>query len=288
MSSTRFGPTPDKVGREYWDYWDYPQTIFKQKFGSVMDEDNVKSASPFSSSLFTDRDALRRDFFSRTSSTLPPDFKSAFTSDFRSDFKSDFDNTGTSTVKNDVSQFTIFLDVSQFRAEEVDVKTVGNEVVIHAKHDDRSDDHGVVSREFTRRYILPLGVDPEKVVCFYDSKGILAVKASKDVPEKNGKETLIRVEKNEKIESNGRVEKKSEMFSETRTSSSASSTSSSSTAKTAKTFNAPSSSSSSTTRTRNVPTSYYEPSTSRISPSLSASAAPKSSPSKGQVLQTEV
>ena len=270
MSSTRFGPTPASVGREYWDFWDYPQTVFKQKFGSVMDEDKVKSASstfprPTHSSLFTDRDALRKEFFSRTSTTFPT--SSAFPS---SSFRSDLDATGTSTVKNDSSSFQIFLDISQFRAEDIEVKTVGNEVVIHAKHEEREDEHGFVSREFTRRYLLPLGVDPEKVVCYYDSKGILAVKALKDVPEKTGKETLIRVEKSERMESNGRIEKKSE-FSETRTSSAAS-TSSSSTAKTA-TFNP-----ASTTKTGS--SSVYQPSTSRSSPSpVYQPSASRSSPS---------
>ena len=103
--------------------------------------------------------------------------------------------TGTSTVKNDANQFQIILDVSQFKREEVEVKTVDFDVIIHAKHEEREDEHGFVSREFTRKYILPLGVDPMKITAQFDSKGILAIKAVKEVTEKTGKETLIKVEK---------------------------------------------------------------------------------------------
>ena len=97
---------------------------------------------------------LRREFLSRTSSA----------------FRQEMNSSGTSTVKNDASNFQILLDVSQFKAEEVNVKTTTTEVIIRAKHEEREDEHGFVSREFTRRYLLPLGVDPEKVSCFFDSK----------------------------------------------------------------------------------------------------------------------
>lgn len=153
---------------------------------------------------------LRREFMARTSSA----------------FRQEMNSTGTSTVKNDANSFQIFLDVSQFKADEVNVKTTSTEVVIHAKHEEREDEHGVVAREFTRRYLLPLGVDSEKVACFVDSKGILAIKAPKDQQEEKGnggKERLVRVHKDEKV-----VEKKSHVEETVRTSSAASSSSSSS------------------------------------------------------------
>ncbi|KAL3221164.1 hypothetical protein MRX96_029505 [Rhipicephalus microplus] len=45
--------------------------------------------------------------------------------------------------------------------EEITVKTQDNCVVIHGKHEEKSDDRGCyVKREFTRRYVLPEDVDP--------------------------------------------------------------------------------------------------------------------------------
>lgn len=164
------------MGREYWDYWDYPSTLYQQKFGSVLDSDRSKDGF-MKSSLFADS-PFRKEFMSR-----------------HSNLRQEMMSTGTSTVKNDASQFQVLLDVSQFDPSQVEVKTVDYEVIIHAKHEEREDEHGRISREFTRRIVLPLGVDPMQVTALYDSKGILAIRAPKEVTEKTGKETLIRVEK---------------------------------------------------------------------------------------------
>ena len=168
--------SPYSMGREYWDYWDYPSTLYQQKFGSLLDSDRSKDGF-FKSSLFADS-PFRKEFMSR-----------------HSNLRQEMMSTGTSTVKNDPNQFQVLLDVSQFDASEVEVKTVDYEVIIHAKHDEKEDEHGKISREFTRRIMLPLGVDPLQVTALYDSKGILAIRAHKEAPDKNGKETLIRVEK---------------------------------------------------------------------------------------------
>lgn len=167
---------PQTMGREYWDYWDYPSTLYKQKFGSSLDEANIRSGFHH-----FDRSPLHRDWMSKTSEQ----------------FRKEMESTGKSTVKNDPTCFQVLLDVSQFRPDEVDVKTVGNEVVIRCRHEERNDEHGSVSREFTRKYLLPLGADPEKVTATYDSAGTLLIKAMKDPPsgKGSGKETYIRVEK---------------------------------------------------------------------------------------------
>lgn len=210
LGSTSFGPTPTSLGREYWDFWDPPETLFKQKFGSLLDDKDTEDRFRSRFADLSLDSPLRREFLSRTSSA----------------FRQEMNSTGTSTVKNDASNFQILLDVSQFRTEEVNVKTTATEIIVHAKHEEREDEHGFVTREFTRRYLLPLGVDPEKVSCFVDSKGILAIKAPKETSGKekaNGNERLIRIHKDEKV-----TEKKSLMEETLRTSSAASSSSSSS------------------------------------------------------------
>ena len=211
LGASGFGPKPTSLGREYWDFWDPPESLFKQKFGSLMDEKEMEERMRSRFADFTLDSPLRRDFLSRASSA----------------FRQDLSSSGCSTVKNDASNFQIFLDVSQFKAEEVSVKTSGSEVIIHAKHEEREDEHGFVSREFTRRYLLPLGVDPDKVSCFFDSRGVLAIKAPKE--EQQGRasaagERVVRLhKKDEKV-----VEKKSHVEETLRSSSAASSSSSSS------------------------------------------------------------
>jgi crystallin, alpha B len=39
------------------------------------------------------------------------------------------------------------VDVTQFRPEEITVKTTDKNVIIHGKHEERTDQHGFVSRE---------------------------------------------------------------------------------------------------------------------------------------------
>ena len=219
------------MGREYWDFWNPPDTLFKQKFGDLIDDKEIESRFRSRFADLSLDSPLRRDFLVRGSPF----------------FHQEMESTGISSVKNDANSFQIFLDVSQFKAEEVNVKTTNSEVIVHAKHDEREDEHGFVSREFKRRYLLPLGVDPDKVACFIDGKGILAIKAPKDGAEKttpksaatnaastastSGKETLIRIHKDEKVVS----EQKSRREETMRTSSAASSTSSSSSSSTTKT-----------------------------------------------------
>nr|CAD7199475.1 unnamed protein product [Timema douglasi] len=74
------------------------------------------------------------------------------------------------------------LDVQQFKPEEIKVKTVDNYIVVEGKHEERKDEHGFISREFQRRYLLPEGVDPQAVTSTLSSDGILSIAAPKVVP----------------------------------------------------------------------------------------------------------
>ncbi|KAH7935840.1 hypothetical protein HPB52_014273 [Rhipicephalus sanguineus] len=80
-------------------------------------------------------------------------------------------------------------------AEEITVKTQDNCVVIHGKHEEKSDDRGCyVKREFTRRYVLPEDVDPESVKCHLKPNGFLALEAPrKNAPKEQPKAIPIEV-----------------------------------------------------------------------------------------------
>lgn len=46
------------------------------------------------------------------------------------------------------------VDVQQYEVEHLKVSQLENKLVISAKHEARADDHGFVSREFTREFLL--------------------------------------------------------------------------------------------------------------------------------------
>ncbi|KAH6941552.1 hypothetical protein HPB50_019565 [Hyalomma asiaticum] len=92
-------------------------------------------------------------------------------------------------------KFAINVDTRHFTPEEITVKTQDNSVVIHGKHEEKSDDRGCyVKREFTRRYVLPEDVDPESVKCHLKPNGTLALEAPrKNAPKEQPKAIPIEV-----------------------------------------------------------------------------------------------
>ncbi|XP_023219523.1 alpha-crystallin A chain-like [Centruroides sculpturatus] len=100
-------------------------------------------------------------------------------------------NSAVQEVISSHDQFRVMTDVSHFSPEDITVKTVDNCVVIHGKHEEKVDQHGFVSREFTRRYVLPKGVDPQKVTSSLSSDGVLTVKAPKKCEELPSNERVV-------------------------------------------------------------------------------------------------
>nr|CAD7202259.1 unnamed protein product [Timema douglasi] len=86
-------------------------------------------------------------------------------------------DSGVSNIKNDKDSFQVSLDVQQFKPEEISVKTVDNYIVVEGKHEERKDEHGFISRQFQRRYLLPEGVDPQAVTSKLTSDGVLSISA---------------------------------------------------------------------------------------------------------------
>lgn len=78
--------------------------------------------------------------------------------------------------------FQVCMDVQHFAPNEISVKTVDNSIVVEAKHEERKDEHGYISRQFCRRYDLPDGFKGEDVVSTISSDGILTVKAPPVTP----------------------------------------------------------------------------------------------------------
>ncbi|XP_015178479.1 PREDICTED: protein lethal(2)essential for life-like [Polistes dominula] len=108
-------------------------------------------------------------------------------------------NEGTSTVKADKDKFQVVLDVKQFKPDEINVKVTDKYVVVEAKHEEQKDEHGWISRQFTRKYMIPEQCDIDQVSSSLSSDGVLSITAPR-------KEKMIK-EKNErkiKIEQTGK------------------------------------------------------------------------------------
>ena len=84
-------------------------------------------------------------------------------------------------IKRDINKFEIRLDLSHFSPEEFNVKIVDKELVVECKHEEKKDEFGWVSRQFTRKFALPDDVDLEKVTSTLSSAGILTVEVPKKV-----------------------------------------------------------------------------------------------------------
>ena len=48
------------------------------------------------------------------------------------------------------------MDVLHFKPEEIEIQVEDNKITIHGRHAERQDDHGLIEREFTRIYRVPV------------------------------------------------------------------------------------------------------------------------------------
>ncbi|XP_075695189.1 heat shock protein beta-6 [Rhinoderma darwinii] len=123
----------------------FPSRILGQRFGEGILE----------SDLFA---SLLSPYYCRSPSIPPPE-------------------TGLSEVTLDKDQFSVLLDVKHFAPEELVVKVVGDSVEVHAKHEERQDEHGFISREFHRRYKVPSTVNPAAITSALSAEGLLSIQA---------------------------------------------------------------------------------------------------------------
>ena len=144
MSLTNF--YPHRCGRHFWDVFDWPQNVFNQHFGLDLEDDI------FRPSVMLSIPQRRQELAKRS---------------------------GASEVINTENKFEVKLDCSHFTPEEISVKTVDNNIVINGKHEEKMDNHGFISRSFTRRYALPEECDAQEVISCLNSNGVLTISAPK-------------------------------------------------------------------------------------------------------------
>ncbi|KAJ8717331.1 hypothetical protein PYW08_005730 [Mythimna loreyi] len=84
-----------------------------------------------------------------------------------------------STIENEKGNYKITLDVQHYRPDDISVKVTETEIIVEAKHEERQDSHGFISRQFKRRYPLPSHCPAENVTSSMSSDGILIIIAEK-------------------------------------------------------------------------------------------------------------
>lgn len=85
-----------------------------------------------------------------------------------------------SEISIDKDKFQVNLDVQHFNPEEITVKTTGDNVItVEAKHEEKQDEHGYISRQFVRKYVLPKGHDISQAQSKLSSDGVLTITAPK-------------------------------------------------------------------------------------------------------------
>ncbi|CAG5876756.1 heat shock protein beta-1 [Menidia menidia] len=113
-------------------------------------------------------------------------------------------SSGMSEIHQTPDNWKVSLDVSHFSPEELVVKTKDGVLEISGKHEERKDEHGFVSRCFTRKYTLPPTATIDKVTSSLSPDGVLTVEAPVARPAIQSSETTIPVN----VESRGAVAKK--------------------------------------------------------------------------------
>lgn len=104
-------------------------------------------------------------------------------------------DSGLSEMKLDKDKFSVLLDVKHFSPEELNVKVVGDYIEVHAKHEERPDEHGYISREFHRRYMVPKGIDPAALTSALSPEGVLSITAPTKAPQVERSIPISRQEK---------------------------------------------------------------------------------------------
>jgi len=110
-----------------------------------------------------------------------------------SDVRTWYDDLNSPLIQQDGNEKSLKLrfDVSQYAPEEIVVKTVDNKLLVHAKHEEKTESKSVY-REYNREFLLPKGTNPEHIKSSLSKDGVLTVEAP--LPAITAGETLIPIQ----------------------------------------------------------------------------------------------
>ena len=109
-------------------------------------------------------------------------------------------NKHSDVVKQDDQSLAINLDLSGFKPANIEVKTIGQRLVVEGNQEDQTKEGGLQlysRKQFYRSIMLPNNVNPNHVVSTLNNKGVLHITADKVT------EIEVRREEGNKQEQNG-------------------------------------------------------------------------------------
>lgn len=172
-----------RIFSHWWETLDHPHRLWDQHFGMGLHPEQLFRPSTLG--------RLENRKWTPSAAASP------FYSYYRpwADLIREDEEGGWSVVKNDKDKFHVELDVQQFKPEEINVKVVDNYIVVEGKHEEKQDDHGIISRHFVRKYLVPEQCDAEKAASSLSSDGVLTITAPRK-PEaiEEKKEKVIKIE----------------------------------------------------------------------------------------------
>jgi len=118
------------------------------------------------------------NFFKTTTSSSSNTVSSSSNDSLGAPQRTWLDNINSPLIQEDGDNKMLKLrfDVSQYQPEEIVVKTVDNKLLVHAKHEEKSDTKSVY-REYNREFLLPKGTNPESIKSSLSKDGVLTVEA---------------------------------------------------------------------------------------------------------------
>ncbi|XP_015704206.1 heat shock protein beta-3 [Coturnix japonica] len=127
---------------------------------------------------FTDED-LEEHKLNHSLYALPGPFTASLSR--RGKITESTDGAEVSSQEEEKKGFQVLLDVVQFRPEDIIIQTFEGWLLIKAQHGPRMDEHGFISRSFTRQYKLPDGVENKDLSALFCHDGILVVETKNSV-----------------------------------------------------------------------------------------------------------
>lgn len=164
----------------WWENLNYPHRIYDQHFGSPFNPEDLSSSC-------TPCDANTDILMHRPHRHMPHRHHPYERKMMRK-------TSGTSTIEADKDKFLVKLDVQQFAPDEITVKVVGKKVMVEGKHEEQQDEHGWVSRQFLRKYMIPEQCDADQLRSTLSSDGVLTIIVPKKTSELDEKERIIKIQ----------------------------------------------------------------------------------------------
>ena len=100
-------------------------------------------------------------------------------------------------VKYDSKKMEVKLDVSVYSPAELNVTVSEDRLVIKGKHEQKADNHGYVSREFTREFVMPENIDADTITSTLSDEGMLIIQGRVKGAEEST-ERVINIEREKK------------------------------------------------------------------------------------------